>query len=84
MKKIFNAAEPPGLPPNALDKAPRVGIDPPFGLAPARGLIEQAGRHHLVGERIGSAEEGHGIRGLANVRVWDHDGSQELESAEPH
>src|SRR5262249_20180507 len=75
VKEVLDTAEPPGPRPNALDEAPRVGIDPPFGLARARGLIEQGGCHHLVGGRIGSAEEWRGVR-LANVRIWDHDGSQ--------
>src|SRR5262249_21880897 len=75
VKEVLDTAESPGPRPNALDEAPRVGIDPPFGLARARGLIEQGGCHHLVGGRIGSAEEWRGVR-LANVRIRDHDGSQ--------
>src|SRR5262245_6304199 len=77
MQEILDAAEPPGPPPDSFDEPPRICIDLPFCVTRAGGLAEQSGRDHLVGRRIGSAEEGCCvcIRGRGYGRIWDHDRS---------
>src|SRR5262245_63302486 len=77
MQEILDAAEPPGPPADPLDEPPRISVDSPLGVARAGGLTEQSGRNHLVGRRIGSAEEGCCvcIRGRGYSRIWDHDRS---------